>query len=375
VTSTILTLSDFEYNLPDGLIAQDPLKARQSSRLFVRHADESEDHKNFRNLADFIPQDSLVIVNNSKVFASRLVGKLQTGGKIEIFVLEKPKAEDLKSNQKSLVPALGRPFKKLKVGTEVYFEGGVTGVIRNRENDGISSQVEVEFSLPAEELLSWMNQFGYVPLPPYIQRKEAKTAGLSEDKNSYQTVYAQHEGSVAAPTAGLHFEDEVICELKRKNINIAPVTLHVGAGTFMPVKHQEIDQHTMHKELYQIPQKTAEEIVRAKTEGRKIIAVGTTSFRSIESALKLKDGDINSIVECADQWMETDLFVRPRNRSDRYKSRIIDGLITNFHQPGSTLFMLICSLIGYENALSHYQTAIDEKYRFLSYGDSNLFWL
>jgi S-adenosylmethionine:tRNA ribosyltransferase-isomerase len=363
-----LNLSDFQYELPTELIAQKPLQDRDQSRLLVRDRKGNHTDTHFNRLAEEIPNDAVIIVNNSRVFASRLIGKLSTGGKIEVFVLETPNS----SNQ---VTVLAKPMKKLKIGTEVFFDDSVSATVIEKLTTPVSTLAILQFKTNDTKLMDWFNQFGYVPLPPYIERKSPLPASKSDDKESYQTVYAQSEGSVAAPTAGLHFTPELIEKLKSKGIQFAPITLHVGAGTFLPVKNDDISEHAMHTEKFIIPKTSLELIQKAKAEKRAVIAVGTTSFRTFEAAYQQAKRSLDSMNQLTDTWLETDLFIWPETPENRHKSMIINGLITNFHQPGSTLYMLICSLIGYEEAENHYQLAVKEKFRFLSYGDSNLFWI
>ncbi|MEZ4813574.1 MAG: tRNA preQ1(34) S-adenosylmethionine ribosyltransferase-isomerase QueA [Bdellovibrionota bacterium] len=380
----ILSLSDFDYTLPSELIAQQPLAKRDQSRLFIRHQDGRSQHMHFFQLADHLPSHSILIVNDSRVFASRLIGRLKTGGKVEVFLLEKPKESsccDENSNSPSAflsetcqVEALAKPMRKLRPGTELHFSNGVIGSVIDKNFDECSPSLTMQFNLSAIALMDWMDQNGYIPLPPYIHRGSAEVARNSPDKSTYQTVYANEQGSVAAPTAGLHFTPELLERLQERNIQIVPITLHVGAGTFLPVKEDDVSKHKMHKELYFISRQSCEKLIAAKREGKVIVGVGTTSFRCVESALSKAEQNGCDLMELAGNWHETDLFVRPVYDSDRYKSSLFSGLITNFHQPESTLFMLIAGLIGFDACHEHYQTAIRERYRFFSYGDSNLLW-
>jgi S-adenosylmethionine:tRNA ribosyltransferase-isomerase len=317
-----------------------------------------------------LPENSLLIVNNSKVFASRLIGHIKTGAKIEIFLLDKPEG-----HEKAICHALAKPMKKLKQGTEVIFKNGVIATVIEKPDTDTVSPLTIQFNLNGKDLLEWIESNGYIPLPPYIERKNLVTAKESKDSESYQTVYAEPVGSVAAPTAGLHFTPELIKNLEQKNIKIVPITLHVGAGTFMPVKFNDISKHTMHKEIFNFPASSLEQLLKAKKNEQKIFAVGTTSLRCIESLYQLAKKRNVQPVELTEQWLSTDLFLRPRAQNEIYKPWLLDGIITNFHQPCSTLFMLICNLIGYKNAHQHYQRAINNEYRFFSYGDSNLLWL
>lgn len=367
---SILTLSDFNYQLPTELVAHNPESQRDQSKLLVSQSNRTLTDHMFSELPNIIPENSLIVANNSKVFASRFIGQLPTGGKVEIFLLGKPYG-----SKSAVSEAIGKPMKKLKRGSKIHFSDSVTATVIEKNDSDFTPTIKVEFNLSSEELLIWSESKGYIPLPPYINRETLLPSEESNDKEKYQTVYANEIGSVAAPTAGLHFTTDLIKNLKSKNIDFTEVTLHVGAGTFMPVKSENIDEHIMHKEWNYIPIKTIEKIEHAKKNGYKIICVGTTSLRTLESIYRKAKTENKSLIEFANQWNETDLFLRPEDKNDIYKPWIIDGLITNFHQPCSTLFMLICKLVGYDNAHKHYQYAIKNKYRFFSYGDSNLFWL
>lgn len=369
--SNPLTLSDFGYNLPENLIAQTPHPNRDGSKLLERKSDGTHLNHLFSELPKILPENSLIIINNSRVFASRLIGHIETGAKVEIFLLEKPS-----KGEKTKAQALAKPMKKLKLGTKVLFENNVTATVieKDTRSEGVSP-ITVEFNTSQEKFLKWANDFGYIPLPPYINRENPKTASASHDAETYQNVFANPLGSVAAPTAGLHFTEAVIKNLKEKNIDIKTVTLHVGAGTFLPVKQNDISKHIMHKEYFNVPEETIKSIQRAKLQGKKVIFVGTTTLRSLESLYLKSKNENKDILDLANRWHGTDLFLRPRYKNEIYSPWGCDALITNFHQPYSTLFMLISNLIGYENAQAHYKKAVSERYRFFSYGDSNLFWL
>jgi S-adenosylmethionine:tRNA ribosyltransferase-isomerase len=368
----MLKLSDFDYNLPEELVAQTPADKRQESRLCVFKNKEQISDSVFSCLPDFIPENSLVILNNTKVFSSRLFGKLSTGGKVELFLLSSPFKDNASQNIRAV--CLGRPMKKFKVETVLYFPESLEAKIVEKYETSAGARVVVEFNKSLDDLYSWFESYAKIPLPPYIKRE--KEDELDEfDKERYQTVYATHQGSVAAPTAGLHFTDDILENLEKKNIEIDYVTLHVGAGTFMPVKTEDISLHDMHGEIFSISKETLNKIEKAKSEGRSVIVVGTTAFRAIESLGKFSERNFERAYELCDTWNETSLFIRPETKGDRYNPWITDAIITNFHQPKSTLFMLVCALIGYENAQSYYDRAIKERYRFFSYGDSNLFWI
>lgn len=331
--------TDFNYDLPKELIAQDPLTERDSSRLMVldksRHTIK---HKIFRDIVDHIEPGDCLVLNNTKVVPVRLFGRRKTGAKVEIFILN-PGEEKLK--------ALVRPSKRVKVGETVDLENGMKVTV-----GGICEQGRIiEFDQTLKEVLS----AGHMPLPPYISREDRPG-----DKETYQTVYALKEGATAAPTAGLHFTEELILELKSKGVEIAYVTLHTNYGTFAPVKSDEIIDHKMHYEEYEIEQSAVEKINRAKAANKNIISVGTTSTRVLESV-----GTADRKVRTAKD--RTNLFIYPG-----YKFKIVDKMITNFHLPESTLLMLVSAFAGKDFMFDAYNKAIEEKYRFFSYGDAML---
>ena len=368
----MLNLTDFDYHLPGELVAQTPLEGRDHSRLCVHKKNGMTVDACFSDLPSFLPKNSLIVVNDTKVFPSRLFGNLYSGGKVELFLLTLPK---ISKNQDGCIGScLGKPMKKLRIGTKIYFEDSLEAVVLERIETPSGPRLSVSFNCSLKDLLNWCHNNAKAPIPPYIRRKE-KDPLDKIDKERYQTIYAMTQGSVAAPTAGLHFTDEIISRLKSNSIDFASITLHVGAGTFMPVKTEDITKHNMHKEIFSISDQTLKKIVTTRESGGKVLVVGTTVLRAIESLGKLADREFAQASELCDTWLETDLFVKPKSRTEIYVPWLIDGLITNFHQPKSTLFMLICSLIGFDKAHYHYERAIKEKYRFLSYGDSNLFWL
>ena len=368
-----LTLADFDYPCPAHLIAQQPRPRRDESRLLIRTNDGQTRDRHVSDLTTELPQDSLLILNDTRVFPSRLRGHLSSGGAVEIFLLE-PQIES-NSGQTCRWQALGRPMKKLKSGTELIFAESLKAKVVDRNEDGVGNAfINLEFQCPAGKLASWLDINGYIPLPPYIKRPDAHPAANSSDRDRYQTVYAQQAGSVAAPTAGLHFTDSLLDALKRRGIQICFVSLHVGAGTFLPVKTDEISSHKMHKERYRVGTETARALQIAKEKGRKIIAVGTTTLRSLESLYRIAGKDHETFVSAANEWRTTDIFIHPEYSDDLYKPWVIDGLVTNFHQPCSTLFMLVSALIGLGSAKELYQTAISREYRLFSYGDATLLW-
>ena len=335
---------DFYYDLPEELIAQDPLEDRSSSRLLVLDKETgATSHHIFKEITGYLKEGDCLVINDTKVIPARLIGaKEGTGAKIEILLL--------KRKENNIWETLVKPGKKAKVGTRIVFgEGLLVGEVVGIVEEG-NRLVKFEYEGIFEEIL---DQLGQMPLPPYITHQ-------LEDKNRYQTVYAKHTGSAAAPTAGLHFTPELLKEIEEKGIDIARVTLHVGLGTFRPVKVDEITDHHMHSEFYQVDEEAAEKINRAKDSGHRVICVGTTSCRTIESA-----ADETGHLKPTSGW--TEIFIYPG-----YKFKILDGLITNFHLPESTLIMLVSALAGREHVLAAYEEAVQERYRFFSFGDAML---
>ncbi|WP_138303139.1 MULTISPECIES: tRNA preQ1(34) S-adenosylmethionine ribosyltransferase-isomerase QueA [Eubacteriales] len=333
---------DFSFDLPQELIAQDPLKDRASSRLLVLDKETGEtSHHVFREIKDYLHPGDCLVINDTKVIPARLIGsKIGTDAKIEILLL--------KRKEDNVWETLVKPGKKAKPGARISFgEGLLIGEVIDVVEEG-NRLVRFTYDGIFEEIL---DQLGQMPLPPYITHQ-------LEDKNRYQTVYAKHSGSAAAPTAGLHFTPELLREIKDEGVDIASVTLHVGLGTFRPVKVDNILEHHMHSEFYQIEESEAEKINRAKEKGGRIICVGTTSCRTIESA-----ADENGHLRAGSGW--TDIFIYPG-----YKFKILDCLITNFHLPESTLLMLVSALAGREHVLAAYEEAVKERYRFFSFGDA-----
>ena len=334
--------SDFNYYLPEELIAQEPLKDRASSRLMVLNKKTGDiEHKKFRDIKDYLKKGDCLVINDTKVIPARLIGERKnTGARVEVLLLVRKEIDTWE--------VLTYPGKKAKIGDKIVFGGGkleceVIDII-----EGGNRIVKFYFDGVFENIL---DELGEMPLPPYITHK-------LEDKNRYQTVYAKHEGSAAAPTAGLHFTNELLEEISNMGVEIAHVTLHVGLGTFRPVKAEEITDHEMHSEYYVVEKEQADIINKAKERGGRIISVGTTSTRTLESA-----ADDNGIIQPKSGW--TKIFIYPG-----YKFKAIDGLITNFHLPESTLLMLVSALPGRENVLNAYKAAVDEKYRFFSFGDA-----
>ena len=332
----------FYYDLPEELIAQDPLTDRSSSRLMVLDKSDGHiEHKIFRDITGYLNPGDCLVLNDTKVIPARLLGaKKDTGGAVEILLLKRLSADSWE--------CLVRPGKKMRRGAEVEFgDGMLTGRITDQKDDG-NRIVEFKYDGIFEEIL---DKLGTMPLPPYITHKLA-------DPTRYQTVYAKYDGSAAAPTAGLHFTPKLLKEIEDKGIRIAYVTLHVGLGTFRPVKEDDILDHKMHSEWYEVTKETADIINSAKASGGRIICVGTTSTRTVESV-----ADDNGEVHPGTG--ETDIFIYPG-----YRFKVLDALITNFHLPESTLVMLVSALAGRENVLNAYKCAVEERYRFFSFGDA-----
>ena len=337
-----MDVKDFDYDLPEELIAQDPLEDRSSSRLMVLDKKTGEvSHHIFKEIIKYLRPGDCLVLNNTKVIPARLYGvKEGTMAKIEILLL--------KRKQNDVWETLVKPGKKAKPGTKIIFGDGIlTGEVIDVVDDG-NRLIQFSYDGIFEEIL---DKLGQMPLPPYITHQ-------LKDKNRYQTVYAKYDGSAAAPTAGLHFTKELLNEVKEKGVDIAEVTLHVGLGTFRPVKVDNVLDHHMHSEFYMVSQEAADKINNAKKNGGHIISVGTTSTRTLESA-----ADENGMLHECSGW--TDIFIYPG-----YKFKVIDCLITNFHLPQSTLVMLVSALAGREHILSAYKKAVEEKYRFFSFGDA-----
>jgi S-adenosylmethionine:tRNA ribosyltransferase-isomerase len=336
--------SDFYYNLPEELIAQVPISKRDSSRLLVLDKESGEiEHRRFTDIIDYLNSGDLLVLNDTKVIPARLFGHRK--GKeesIEFLLLKRIEGDKWET--------LVRPGKKVKISNEIIFGNNeLIAKVLDIEEDG-TRIIEFNYKGVFEEVL---DKLGEMPLPPYIKEK-------LEDKDRYQTVYSKNKGSAAAPTAGLHFTDEVLKDIEKKGVNIAFLTLHVGLGTFRPVKVEDIEKHHMHSEYYSVPKSTADIINKTKANGGKIIAVGTTTIRTLES-LEIE----NKMVIPGSGW--TDIFITPG-----YEFKIVDKLITNFHLPESTLLMLVSALAGKDKILNAYNIAIENKYRFFSFGDAML---
>ncbi|PWJ52121.1 tRNA preQ1(34) S-adenosylmethionine ribosyltransferase-isomerase QueA [Faecalicatena contorta] len=336
--------SDFYYDLPQELIAQDPLEDRAGSRLLVLDKKTGKiEHHAFRDIAEYLESGDCLVINDTKVIPARLIGSKEgTGAKIEVLLL--------KRKENDVWETLVKPGKKAKPGTRISFgDGLLVGEVMDVVEEG-NRLIHFEYEGIFEEIL---DQLGQMPLPPYITHQ-------LKDKNRYNTVYASHAGSAAAPTAGLHFTPELMEKIREKGIEIARVTLHVGLGTFRPVKVEDVTAHHMHSEFYIIDEEAAEKINSAKKNHKRVICVGTTSCRTIESA-----ADENGHLKACSGW--TEIFIYPG-----YEFKILDCLITNFHLPESTLIMLVSALAGKEHVLNAYEEAVKEKYRFFSFGDAML---
>ncbi len=345
-----MLLSEFDYDLPENLIAQLPADKRENSKMLVLDKfEQTISHKHFYDIVDLIDKDTLLVLNNTKVMPARLYGNKDTGAKIEIFLL-KPMAD----KGANLWEVLIKPSKRIKPETVITIseELSVKALERTEEDGGWI--VELNFE---GELLDVLHRNGNIPLPPYIERKLANEDIKKLDFERYQTVYAKDEGSVAAPTAGLHFTQEILQKLQAKGVEIAYVTLNVGLGTFRPVKCDNIMEHKMHSETFEISEETAKKINDAKAEGKKITAVGTTTVRTLETAFQ-QFGEIKACKSASE------LFIYPP-----YEFKVIDNLITNFHLPKSTLLMLVSALAGKDFIFEAYKTAVENEYRFFSYGD------
>lgn len=337
-----MNVRDFYFDLPQELIAQDPLEDRSASRLLVldKHTGEME-HRHFKDILDYLKKGDCLVINDTKVIPARLFGvKEGTEAKIEILLL--------KRRENDIWETLVKPGKKAKVGTVISFgEGLLKGTVIDVVEEG-NRLIQFSYEGIFEEIL---DQLGQMPLPPYITHQ-------LQDKNRYQTVYAKNEGSAAAPTAGLHFTKELLKKIQEKGVEIAHVTLHVGLGTFRPVKVDEIEAHHMHSEFYIVEEEEAKKVNDAKQNGGRIVCVGTTSCRTVESA-STEDG----ILKAGSGW--TEIFIYPG-----YRFKILDCLITNFHLPESTLIMLVSALAGRDHVLHAYEEAVRERYRFFSFGDA-----
>lgn len=336
--------SDFYYDLPKELIAQTPIEPRDSSRLLVLGRESGNiEHKHFYDVLDYLNENDCLIINDSRVLPARIYGnKKQSGGKVEFLLL--------KQIENNTWETLTKPGRKAKPGDEFIFGDGLMScVVKDIVEDG--NRI-VEFKCK-DNFYSTLDKLGQMPLPPYITEK-------LKDKERYQTVYSHELGSAAAPTAGLHFTNELLQKIKEKGVKIGKVTLHVGLGTFRPVKVDDVTKHVMHSEHYEVPEETAQLISQTKKNGGRVIAVGTTSCRTLESVAH-KYGEVIAA------HGDTSIFIYPG-----FEFKVLDGLITNFHLPESTLIMLVSAFAGFDNIMNAYKVAVEEKYRFFSFGDAML---
>lgn len=337
-----MNVSDFDFYLPEELIAQHPLEKRDSSKLMVLDKKTGEiQHKAFHNIVEYLNEGDTLVLNNTRVMPARLIGEKEgTGGKIEFLLLKRIEGDKWE--------CLAKPGKKAKIGQKFTFgDGKLTCEVIDIIEEG-NRIIEFSYDGIFEQVL---DELGEMPLPPYITER-------LDDKERYQTVYSKEKGSAAAPTAGLHFTEDLLKEIKEKGVNVAYLTLHVGLGTFRPVKAESIDEHVMHSEYYSLEENDANIINETKSRGNRVIAVGTTSTRTLETI-----GDENGLVKSQSGW--TNIFIYPG-----YKFKVVDQLITNFHLPESTLIMLVSALAGKENVMKAYNEAVKSEYRFFSFGDS-----
>lgn len=340
-----MDVSQFDFDLPERLIAQTPLAERSESRLLVlRREDGSIRHRRFQDIVEFLQPGDVLVLNDSKVIPARLIGsKVDTGAKIELLLLKQLQGDRWET--------LVKPAKRIKAGTKVVFGQGELVAVAEEEGEAPGGRIfRLEYDGVLMELL---NRLGQMPLPPYIKKQ-------LDDPDRYQTVYARHPGSAAAPTAGLHFTPELLNRIEQRGVNIAAITLHVGLGTFRPVTADRVEDHRMHAEYYDVSREAAEAVNKAKANGRRVVAVGTTSCRTLESI-----ADDEGTVYARSGW--TDIFIYPG-----YTFRAVDALITNFHLPKSTLVMLVSAFAGRELTMKSYREAVREEYRFFSFGDAML---
>jgi S-adenosylmethionine:tRNA ribosyltransferase-isomerase len=381
-----MLVSDFQYDLPSELIAQKPLADRAASRmLHVNRNARTWDDRSFRELPNLLLPGDLLVLNNTRVFPARLYGH-RSGERAHLVSPRNTAAADflrgrievLLTRQLSEDPneweCLVRPGRKIGVGERLYFtgppDGSPGGAAEKLEGEvtarGAFGERHIRFA-PVPDFFASIEKIGNIPLPPYIHRDndgdDENDENIANDRIRYQTVYAQARGSVAAPTAGLHFTPEILDQIRARGIKIAEITLHVGLGTFQPVRVENVEEHKLHRECYEIPEKSAEAIIRAKAEGRRVVAVGTTTVRTLEYAAEMatQRAAVNRIEAGKG---EADIFIYPG-----YRFRIVDGLLTNFHLPQSTLLMLVCALGGKELVMNAYRHAVEARYRFYSYGD------
>ncbi len=337
-------LSDFDYELPEDRVAQVPADNRADSRLLVLGPEP--EHLQFEEVVSKIPSNAVLVVNDTRVIRARLFGKKPTGGAVELLLLA--------PHEDGTWLAMGKSSKPLRPGMDLSVEDERVQIVDKRTADGL---LVLRFS---SDPFGVMERYGHLPLPGYIERKEGAVAA---DFERYQTLFASQPGAVAAPTAGLHFSEGIVKCLAAKGVQVLPLTLHVGMGTFRPVKTENIDEHVMHEERYRLSQELADSLLLAQREQRPVFAVGTTVVRALESAALLPGG----LGSAANQWHKTSLFIRPG-----FPFQVVNRLITNFHLPKSTLLMMVCAFAGYEQVMAGYKEAIERSYRFFSYGDAML---
>ncbi len=341
-----MLISEFDYDLPAELIAQNPLEKRENSRmLVVRRSRKKFEDEQFFNLPRFLKKEDVIVLNNTKVFPARLFGVSETGAKVELFLI--------RETENQIWETLARPARRLKTGKKILFGENLSAEVLEKTDEG---RVFVRFET-AENFNDILDRIGQTPLPPYIKREGEK---LENDKDRYQTVFAKNRGAIAAPTAGLHFTPEILEEIKNLGASVVEITLHVGYGTFEPVRVSDLSEHKVMPERYEISEETAEILNEAKTENKRIIAVGTTTTRALESAID-ESGKVSAGKRFADLTITPD-----------YKFKITDGLLTNFHLPQSSLLVLVSTFAGYDLTMKAYQHAVESNYRFYSYGDCML---
>jgi len=337
-----MRVADFSFDLPDELIARFPKADRTSSRLLSLNGSTGEiEHKIFSDILELVNENDLLVFNNTKVIPARMFGQKESGGKVEVLV------ERVLDEHRVLAHI--RASKSPKPGNVLILEGKAKAIMVARHD----TLFELEFDR-SENVLDILNDVGHMPLPPYIDRPDNDA-----DRERYQTVYGEKPGAVAAPTAGLHFDTKLMAALKDKGVQMAFVTLHVGAGTFQPVRVESVDEHIMHSEYIEVPQEVVDAVASTKAKGGRVIAIGTTSVRSLESAAKIHGGKL------ASYFGDTDIFIFPG-----YQFNVVDAMVTNFHLPESTLIMLVSAFAGQDNIMGAYNTAIEQRYRFFSYGDA-----
>ncbi|MDN3413772.1 MULTISPECIES: tRNA preQ1(34) S-adenosylmethionine ribosyltransferase-isomerase QueA [Pseudoalteromonas] len=337
-----MRVADFSFDLPDELIARFPKADRTSSRLLSLNGPTGEiEHKIFSDILELVNENDLLVFNNTKVIPARMFGQKESGGKVEVLV------ERVLDEHRVLSHI--RASKSPKPGNVLILEGKAKAIMVARHD----TLFELEFDR-SENVLDILNDVGHMPLPPYIDRPDNEA-----DRERYQTVYGEKPGAVAAPTAGLHFDDKLMAALKDKGVQMAFVTLHVGAGTFQPVRVESVDEHIMHSEYIEVPQDVVDAVASTKAKGGRVIAIGTTSVRSLESAAKIHGGKLDTY------FGDTDIFIFPG-----YQFNVVDAMVTNFHLPESTLIMLVSAFAGQDNIMGAYNTAIEQQYRFFSYGDA-----